>query len=140
MVVEWAGVPRGKSVSGYRPPPDDGSPASEAIFKAMGAPLRTIRWGRWKLTVAGEDGEAEGSGETGATGATAGEHELYDLESDPGERRNLIGLTAPDPAPAVRRVRPALWDRLFAWQRRTGDPCRLPQVAVVPWSRRGRGG
>ena len=71
----------------------------------MAAQQRTIRRGRWKLTV-----------------DEAGDHELYDLEADPEETRNL--LYAPD-AGALRVARD-LWARLRAWQERTADPLPLP--------------
>jgi arylsulfatase A-like enzyme len=107
VVVEWAGTPRGESVSGYRPPADDGSAASEAAFRAMAMQQRTIRHGRWKLTV--DEG---------------GEHELYDLQADPGETRNRL---APGPADAAARAAATeLWEWLRGWQGRTADALRLP--------------
>jgi arylsulfatase A-like enzyme len=107
VVVEWAGVPRGDSVSGYRPPVEDGSAASEAALRAMAAEQRTIRRGRWKLTV--DEG---------------GEHELYDLRADPGEMRNRLS-PAGRGADAVAAATP-LWERLQLWQERTADALRLP--------------
>ena len=114
MVIEWSGVPRGGAVSGYRPPQDGGSPAAETILRAMAARQRTIRSGRWKLTV-----------------DEFGEHELYDLEADPLETRNLLfarRLQADGTAAAA--VGP-LWRRLQEWQQRTADPVTLP--APEPW-------
>lgn len=107
VVVEWAGTPRGESVSGYRPPADDGSAASEAALRAMAMQQRTIRRGRWKLTV--DEG---------------GEHELYDLETDPGETRN--GLAPGHAGAAARAAAAPLWERLRDWQGRTADGLRLP--------------
>ncbi len=51
-----------------------------------------------------------------------GDHELYDLNADPGERRNL----AADPA-ARPRMRD-LADRIRRWQERTADSCELPAL------------
>lgn len=65
---------------------------------------RTIRRGRWKLTL-----------------HMTGEHELYDLQHDPGEMHNLFH--DPACAPVVRQ----LSERLLAWQRRTNDPLVLPE-------------
>ena len=114
VVIEWSGVPRGGAVSGYRPPQDSGSPEAETILGAMAARQRTIRSGQWKLTV-----------------DEFGEHELYDLEADPLETRNLLfarRLQADGTAAAA--VGP-LWRRLQEWQRRTADPVSLP--APEPW-------
>jgi arylsulfatase A-like enzyme len=51
--------------------------------------------------------------------SAAGEHELYDLADDPGERRNL----ARDPAQADRLR--SLTEQLRDWQRRVDDPLEL---------------
>jgi len=64
--------------------------------------VRTIRRGQWKLNV-----------------HASGEHELYDLQADPGELHNAFS----DPGSTV--VRGDLFDRLLRWQRRTGDPLAL---------------
>ena len=115
VVVEWQGVPRGTSVSGYRPPKDDGSAASETVLDAMAARLRTICAGQWKLTV-----------------DEFGEHELYDLQSDPLETRNLLFGTRLAEHPGAASAVHDLWERLDLWQRRTADPLVLqpPQ----PWT------
>jgi arylsulfatase len=108
VVIEWHGVDRGKTVSGYRAPHDDGSAEAETILRAMGAQHRCIRLGPWKLTV-----------------DESGEHELYNLETDPGEAHNLLGpgrSPSAESAEAARR----LWERLLAWQQRTGDTLSLP--------------
>jgi arylsulfatase A-like enzyme len=112
VFIEWHGVGgRDGAVSGYRPPLDDGSAESETIFRAMQAQARTIRLGRWKLTV-----------------DQAGEHELYDLEADPAETTNLLfGDRASD---QTRAVVEELWGRLKAWQARTGDTTSLPAPRV----------
>jgi arylsulfatase A-like enzyme len=107
VVIEWAGTPRGESVSGYRPPAADGGAAAEAALRAMAARQRTIRRGRWKLTV--DEG---------------GEHELYDLAADPGEARNRLATAAPDPE--ARAAAASLWEALRAWQARTADALPLP--------------
>jgi arylsulfatase len=67
---------------------------------------RTIRRGRWKLTL-----------------HMTGEHELYNLQADPGEMHNAFH--DPACAPVVR----TLYERLLAWQRRTNDPLVLPEPA-----------
>jgi arylsulfatase A-like enzyme len=114
VVIEWSGVPRGGAVSGYRPPKDDGSAEADTVLRAMAARQRTIRSGHWKLTV-----------------DEFGEHELYDLEADPLETRNLLfaGRLQADRT-AAAAVGP-LWQRLQEWQRRTADTVTLP--APDPW-------
>ena len=44
-----------------------------------------------------------------------GEHELYDLSSDPGETENLFYRT--ESAPIVDRLK----EEIARWQKRTGD-------------------
>jgi hypothetical protein len=59
------------------------------------------------------------------------EHELYDLDADPGEARNLLGpgrTLSPEAAGAVSH----LWQRLRAWQHRTGDTVPLPDPLQSP--------
>jgi len=46
--------------------------------------------------------------------------ELYDLEADPGELRNLYG------SPQHRQIREQLQERLTAWQRSLDDPVLRP--------------
>jgi arylsulfatase A-like enzyme len=85
------------------------------VHRAVIAQQRTIRRSRWKLTV-----------------DEAGEHELYDLASDPEETHNLL-YEAPGhlPGPALAAAR-ALWTRLQAWQRATGDTAHLlPPVRLA---------
>jgi len=65
------------------------------------AHMRMIRTKRWKLVLHYEEG---------------GQHELYDLENDPGEERNLYGDEG------VAEVQEELTERLVEWQRRVGDP------------------
>jgi arylsulfatase A-like enzyme len=64
---------------------------------------RTIRCGRWKLTV-----------------HASGEHELYDLQSDPAELHNAFW------DPGVADEIAALTARLRRWQRGTNDAMILP--------------
>ena len=64
---------------------------------------RTIRRGRWKLSV-----------------YVTGEAELYDLRADPGEAHNLARRAE------HRATVAALYERLRAWQRETGDTLALP--------------
>jgi arylsulfatase A-like enzyme len=68
---------------------------------------RTIRRGRWKLTV-----------------HATGETELYDLVADPGEAHNAAD-------PRYERTVRDLHERLLAWQRRTGDARMLPVPAPI---------
>ncbi|MGH2369071.1 MAG: sulfatase family protein, partial [Chloroflexota bacterium] len=106
VVFEWSGAREGETADGQRYHGD-------ALAQlAMAAQQRTIRRGRWKLTV-----------------DEAGDHELYDLVADPEETRNLLyageGRTPPAEAQAAARD---LWERLRAWQARTADA--LPLEAV----------
>jgi choline-sulfatase len=64
---------------------------------------RTIRRGRWKLTL-----------------HASGEHELYDLQSDPGEAHNSFF------DPGVSDVIESLTHGLREWQRETNDDFALP--------------
>ena len=53
---------------------------------------------------------------------TCGEHELYDLNSDPGETTNLAGRKE-------HRARMGqMLSRIRDWQKRTGDTVELPEV------------
>ncbi|SRR5579883_3045202 len=70
--------------------------------------MRSIRRGRWKLNV-----------------HLSGEHELYDLQDDPGEMRNAFW----DPA-NTEMVR-SLYERLRRWQTRHADPLALPDPTVA---------
>lgn len=100
VVVEWIGK------SGY---PDSLFQAAglngsdERSRRQMATEARTLRRGRWKLTA-----------------HLSGEHQLFDLEVDPGETRNLYGMQDHE---GTRR---SMLDRLQAWQRRTGDTMALP--------------
>jgi arylsulfatase A-like enzyme len=117
VVLEWSGTPHGETADGQRVSPDVlralDTPLERAI-RALAAQQRTIRRGRWKLTV---DESAE--------------HELYDLDADPGETDNLLAPGRPPHAPptALAAARD-LWVRVRTWQERTGDRLTLP--APVP--------
>ena len=103
IVFEWSGGRDGETADGHRFGGD------EAEWRAFAARQRTIRRGRWKLTV-----------------DESGEHELYNLVADPHETRNLLftgGQTLPTDALAAARD---LWARLRAWQERTQDTVALP--------------
>jgi choline-sulfatase len=65
---------------------------------------RTIRRGRWKLTL-----------------HASGEHELYDLQSDPGEMHNAFWDSG------VKDVIAALTEGLRRWQRETKDDFVIPE-------------
>jgi arylsulfatase A-like enzyme len=103
VVLEWSGALNGETADGHK------LHGTEPELRALTAQQRTIRRGRWKLTV-----------------DEAGEHELYDLAADPLETRNLLYGTRLDEAPGARAAASYLWDRLRAWQERTADPLRLP--------------
>lgn len=109
VVFEWSGARDGVAADGQR------FERSGASGQAVAAQQRTIRRGRWKLTV-----------------DEAGEHELYDLTTDPHETRNLLyGDRLVHNANAAAAVT-HLWERLRAWQARTDDTAALP--APAPWS------
>jgi arylsulfatase len=111
VVIEWSGYStypneyeRGETPGELRGEPEE----IERLLRTVD--VRTIRRGRWKLNV-----------------HLSGEHELYDLHSDPEELHNAFY----DPGNNV--VIGVLFDRLRAWQRRTADPLVLPDVrAAVP--------
>jgi len=65
------------------------------------ANMRMVRTKRWKLVLHFEEG---------------GQHELYDLQNDPEEERNLYGDLS------VKSVRDELTEMLRGWQRKVGDP------------------
>ena len=53
--------------------------------------------------------------------------ELYDLQTDPGEMKNLIDC------PETAEIRNALHDALLDWQNRTRDPFRGYYWERRPW-------
>ncbi|MFA0739956.1 MAG: hypothetical protein DFNUSKGM_000052 [Candidatus Fervidibacter sacchari] len=65
------------------------------------AHMRMVRTKRWKLVLHFEEG---------------GQHELYDLQNDPEEERNLYG------DPSVKSVQDELTEMLREWQKKVGDP------------------
>jgi len=74
------------------------------VMSAMTTPVRTVITPEgWKLNYRGN-----------------GEHELYDLNDDPGETQNLAGDDS------HTDVIDDLIGRLFEWQSRTRDPVYLP--------------
>lgn len=80
----------------------------QQLVEAVQEPLRTLLSGdgRWKLTYS----------------PLRGEHELYDLAADPGERVNRHG------APELNDLTADLCERLRQWQQRTGDHASLPSA------------
>jgi arylsulfatase A-like enzyme len=114
VVIEWSGEREGEG-EGREPGSADREwgivPKSREAL-ALVAQQRTIRRGRWKLTV-----------------DETGDHELYDLDEDPGETRNLMRRrpgAGREPSPVARAAVHALWDGVCAWQHRTGDTLQLP--------------
>ena len=94
IFVEWSGT------DGHAP----ASLGEAEVNQSMGEPLRTvISAERWKLNV-----------------YTRGQHELYDLNTDPHELENLFGL------PKHRERVEDLVARLRRWQSRTGDQAEMP--------------
>lgn len=108
IVIEWSGAAQGVTADGHRIAAPDSAGVDAAAVRALSAQQRTIRRGRWKLTV-----------------DEAGDHELYDLEVDPQEHINLLGRGSATPITA-QKAAGELWMRLLAWQQRTADPLRLP--------------
>jgi arylsulfatase A-like enzyme len=104
VVVEWNGPFRIQHLEelrarGHLAGIDRDDPRLSAVRS------RTIRRGRWKLTV-----------------HASGEHELYDLRADPGELHNAFWDSA------VGDVIAWLADRLRRWQREAGDDVVIPDV------------
>jgi arylsulfatase A-like enzyme len=101
-VVEWIGHSGYPSSLFHDAGLDE---SNEEHRRVMETAARTIRRGRWKLTV-----------------HLSGEHQLFDLEDDPGETTNLRGR--PDHQETLR----FLYARLQKWQRETRDDLALPPV------------
>ncbi|MGC8780773.1 MAG: sulfatase/phosphatase domain-containing protein, partial [Anaerolineae bacterium] len=124
-MLEFFGLPNPPILAGYsllsvfrRPE----QPANDAIFMEFGRyetdhdgfggfqPIRAVRDGRYKLVV-----------------NLLTSDELYDLEEDPFEMRNLI--FSPDHA----AIRNRLHDRLLDWMNDTRDPFRGYYWERRPW-------
>jgi arylsulfatase A-like enzyme len=114
VVIEWNGTNSGVLADKVRDAnlPQDlpdwmrdlGTPA--ALAEAIADPVRSILTADgWKLNC-----------------SPLGEHELYDLNRDPGETRNLA--RRPESLGRMRDLR----RRLGAWQSRVGDTVRLPDI------------
>lgn len=102
-VIEWNGSLQDDAVA-TRPGPH--APLAPGAVDADRSEVRTIRRGSWKLNV-----------------HASGEHELYDLQTDPAERHNAFADA--ENAAVVRD----LDRRLRQWQRETADPLELPALA-----------
>ena len=102
VFFEWSGARDGLGADGHH--------YEAAVADRAGAPQRTIRRGPWKLTV-----------------DAAGEHELYDLASDPQETRNLLWGERLAQHPGAQDAVDNLWARMRAWQERTADQLTLPE-------------
>ena len=94
-VIEWSGLLDSEAVGAARYLRQDAGGSH--------VPARTIRRGRWKLTV-----------------YASGQHELYDLEADPGELHNANADSGSTDAILD------LYGRLQQWQQETGDSVALP--------------
>lgn len=95
VFIEWSGA------DGHPPR----SIGEAEVNRSMGEPLRTvISADRWKLNLYEQD-----------------QHELYDLNTDPHEMKNLI-----DTPIHQDRIR-NLTDRIRRWQMQTGDTVPLPE-------------
>ena len=107
VFIEWNGPDSGLGRLGHggTPPAHLLTEASpELMRRALNDPLRTVvSQEGWKLTL-----------------STLGQHELYNLNDDPFECRNLAN------ASEQRPVRHRLAQRIRAWQRQTGDAAELP--------------
>ncbi len=112
MVIEWNGVNSGLDSDDPQniklPEAVMHLASTRELTEAVKDPLRTLlsRDGRWKLSVS----------------PLRGEHELYDLVSDPGERENRYG------EPGLADLTADLLNRLQQWQQRTDDKVTLPDM------------
>ncbi len=105
VVIEWNGANNGMMSPGSRDLPDhiDRITTYEEAWRSLTARVRTIITPTgWKFNC-----------------SPIGEHELFNLRDDPGERENLID------DPSVRELVADLYERLLAWQEETGDDARL---------------
>jgi uncharacterized sulfatase len=124
-MLEFFGLPTPKTLAGrsllsvFRQPE---RPANDAVFMEFGRyetdhdgfggfqPIRAVRDDRYKLVI-----------------NLLTTDELYDLEEDPFEMRNLIGSAE------HAAVRDRLHDRLLAWMNDTRDPFRGYYWERRPW-------
>lgn len=108
VIVEWQGPNNGMGDTiGQVQLPEDGWAFADRdeLISACTDPVRTILTADgWKMTVS----------------PTRGEHELYDLNADPGETTNLAG------DPSQRDRMNDLLARIKTWQETTGDAVSLP--------------
>ena len=102
-IIEWNGSLQDDAVDTRAGPHE---PLAPGAVDADRTEIRTIRRGSWKLNV-----------------HASGEHELYDLRTDPAERHNAFADA--EHAEVVRD----LDRRLRQWQRETADPLELPALA-----------
>jgi len=117
-LLEYAGVPNplastlpGRSFAGLLCGAGRAEERPVVVYDEYG-PVRMIRDRRWKL-IRRFDGVAD---------------ELYDLEADPGETRNLAGSAACRAVEAGLRARLAAWFERYADPRRDG--ARLPVTGM----------
>ena len=112
VFIEWNGPNSGFGDSVGRATLQEAGMATASVEQAIASitdPVRTITSPQgWKLNC-----------------SPLGEHELYNLEQDPGETRNLIR------EPSARALVHDLYHRTLVWQRRVDDPvdltnCRFP--------------
>jgi arylsulfatase A-like enzyme len=97
VVIEWNGMPRQIAGSG------EVNTTRDVETQLRSVDARTIRRGRWKLTV-----------------HATREFELYELVADPGELHNAFYDAGNE------RIVADLRDCLRSWQRATSDPLLLP--------------
>ena len=104
VVIEWNGADGGL-LRGTRGLPDHLATITsyEEAFESISAPLRTIITPTgWKFNC-----------------SPIGEHQLFNLREDPGERHDLMD------DPAVHELIADLYERLLRWQEKMGDDARL---------------
>jgi len=110
VIVEWTARGRAGEGAARKGDPDEvlyGLATRRDAAAAHADPRRTlVTPDNWKLVCSPD----------------LGQHELYDLNSDPYETTNLAGHA--DQKPRMREMR----DRIRAWQERTGDAVELPEV------------
>lgn len=111
--LEYAGgeLPKGIDAMSLRPVIEGRSKAvRDSLFLSYMDTQRAVRDDRWKLIIF----------------PRIGKRELFDLEADPDEMRNL----SEDPAEKERIA--ALTGKLVEWQKRLGDPAPLSVQAPEP--------